>query len=158
MPRRRANLCKLNQCSHWSLPPFTSITPPPPSLSLSFFFSCVDTKKRWVRAHTQKDTYRRRETGSLNLKDFLDKVDKDIFITLLLHTLGIIAEGKNRSAKDTAQHMNVDRRHNATWDVKRLKQTPPRMISPFLLMRWVTVGVLKRVSLQQQLWEKYSKC
>lgn len=88
--------------------------PPPPSLSLSFFFSCVDTKKRWVRAHTQKDTYRRRETGSLNLKDFLDKVDKDIFITLLLHTLGIIAEGKNRSAKDTAQHMNVDRRHNAT--------------------------------------------
>lgn len=95
---------------HFHQPP-----PPSPSLSLSFFFSCVDTQKDGcARTHTQKDTYRRRETGSLNLKDFLDKVDKDIFITLLLHTLGIIAEGKNRSAKDTAQHMNVDRRHNAT--------------------------------------------
>lgn len=41
--------------------------------------------------------------------------------------------------------MHDDRHHNATWDVRRLKQTPPRMISPFLLMRWVTVAAERQL-------------
>lgn len=47
MPRRRANLHKLNQCSLWSLPPFTSIKSLPPHTTHSFpistniSFSCL---------------------------------------------------------------------------------------------------------------------
>lgn len=35
MPRHRANLHKLNQCSLWSLPPFTSIKSPAPANTIS---------------------------------------------------------------------------------------------------------------------------
>lgn len=74
-----------------------------------------------------------KDSESVNPKDSLDKEDKDVFITLNLHTFGVTTEGEKKlealrhDVNNTKGH-NVathdDRRDNATWDVGWLKKDP----------------------------------
>lgn len=108
MPRRRADLRKLNQCSHRSRPPFLFYQAPSPSPPTLISLS----------SHTDVKI----PTESLNLRDVLDKDDKDVLYCSASRLCSFgIPRGKTAHAEpqcqqhkgDTAWHMYDDRRDDA---------------------------------------------